>query len=93
MIFDHLFGTYQAELAEEPCQFGVTNGPERRHVLALVLHEWLGIAGDVAGHPKHWLGYMFGVPGWSHDGRRKTTSDLRREAAAKVEAQAGGVAT
>ena len=86
MVFDHLFGTYQAELADEPCRFGVTNGPERRNILAIVFHEWRGIAGDVVRHPGHWRGYMFGVPGWSHDGRRKTSSDLRREALAAASA-------
>ncbi|MEZ4764376.1 MAG: hypothetical protein R3C26_14710 [Calditrichia bacterium] len=25
------------------------------------------------------LGYIFGPPGWSHDGNRKTTAQLRAE--------------
>ena len=36
---------------------------------------------------KHRLGYLFGPPGWSHDGSRKTTRQLRAEVQAQQEAR------
>ena len=34
---------------------------------------------DVARHPRHALGYMFGPPGWSHDASRDTSATLRTQ--------------
>ncbi|MDO9433255.1 MAG: sterol desaturase family protein, partial [Phenylobacterium sp.] len=34
---------------------------------------------DVARHPRHALGYMFGPPGWSHDASRDTSATLRAQ--------------
>ncbi|HSR38749.1 MAG TPA: hypothetical protein VLL95_07525, partial [Phnomibacter sp.] len=46
----------------------------------LVIHEWKGIATDlrkeIPGKLK-WK-YLFSPPGWSHDGSRRTSEELRR---------------
>jgi hypothetical protein len=47
----------------------------------IAFHEWQAIWRDVR-RPLPWkarLAYVFGPPGWSHDGSRKTTDELRAE--------------
>ena len=38
----------------------------------------------LAAHPRHALGYIFGRPGWSHDGSRETSRSLRADWAARA---------
>ncbi len=49
----------------------------------IAFHKWIAIGKDIskAGSVKNALGYLFGPPGWSHDGSRKTTRQLRAKAA------------
>ena len=39
--------------------------------------------------PRHALGYIFGPPGWSHDGSRDTSHTLKAKWRARMEAGAG----
>jgi hypothetical protein len=43
--------------------------------------EWNAIAKDIKQAPtwKDRLGYVFGPPGWSHDGSRKTSKQMKLE--------------
>lgn len=83
IIWDQLFGTFQAELPEtqyEAVKFGLTKPLENTGPGNIVFHEWKAIGKDLArqdiGWREKWQ-YVFGPPGWSHDGSRLTSDQLR----------------
>ena len=77
IVWDKLFGTFQPELDEEPCRYGIVRNLSTFNILRVAFHEWIGMAADVVRHPRHALGYVFGRPGWSHDGSRDTSATLK----------------
>lgn len=86
IIWDKLFGTFQKEENEkeyEPIRYGLTSNIDKpHHPGKIVFHEWNSILQDVK-KPVPFLvklKYIFAPPGWSHDGSRKTSSQLRKEA-------------
>lgn len=81
IIWDKLFGTFQAEEESDPVKYGLTTNLKSYHPLTMVFHEWRNIARDMAKPVsfKQKLLYVFGPPGWSHDGSTKTSSQLRSE--------------
>jgi sterol desaturase/sphingolipid hydroxylase (fatty acid hydroxylase superfamily) len=81
IIWDRLFGTFQEELNDEPVKFGLTTNVGSYHPLKVVFFEWKHIISDLrdAEKRKYAFKYLFGPPGWSHDGSRKTSSELRAE--------------
>lgn len=81
IFWDKWFGTFQKELDTDPVQYGLTSNLKDYHPLNVVFHEWKQIVVDVARAPgvyNKWM-YLFGPPGWSHDGSRKTSEQLRAE--------------
>ena len=85
IIWDKLFGTFQEELPREqyqPIRYGLTKPLESNHPIHVVSHEWIAIAKDVFRKGlsfRERMGYLFGPPGWSHDGSRKTSQEMRDE--------------
>lgn len=79
IIWDKLFGTFQPELDEEACRYGIVKNLSGFNVLRVAFHEWIAMGGDVARHPRHAIGYIFGPPGWSHDASRDTSTTLRAQ--------------
>lgn len=79
IIWDKLFGTFQAE--EETVKYGLTENIKTYHPLKMVFHEWISISKDLkkTNSLKEKLNYIFGPPGWSHDGSKKTSRQLREE--------------
>jgi len=84
IIWDKLFGTFQPELSAaeyEPLQYGLTKNIDSSHPLTVIFHEWKGIFKDVSQKDislySRWM-YLFGPPGWSHDGSRQTSEQLRK---------------
>ena len=77
IVWDRLFGTYVAEDDTEPPRYGIVKNLGDFNILRAAFHEWIAIGQDVVRHPRHALGYMFGPPGWSHDGSRQTSRELR----------------
>lgn len=79
IIWDKMFGTFQPELDEERCRYGIVKNLGTWNPLRISLHEWWGIAKDVAGSksPKEALGYVFAPPGWSPDGSRMTSKTIK----------------
>jgi sterol desaturase/sphingolipid hydroxylase (fatty acid hydroxylase superfamily) len=79
IIWDRLFGTFQAEIHRPT--YGLTTNLGTHNPLRIAFHEWAAIGRDVwrAKSVRSALGYIFGPPGWSHDGTRKTTRQLRQE--------------
>ncbi len=85
ILWDKLFGTFQPELPEQeyqPLKYGLTSSVENQNPVNLVLHEWKNIVKDVSGKNlsvSQRFNYIFNRPGWSHDGRRLTSKQLRNE--------------
>ena len=79
IIWDRLFGTFEPE-RNRPT-YGLTTNLNSHNPVRIAFHEWRAIARDLrrAGSWRNALGYLFGPPGWSHDGSRKTTKQLRGE--------------
>jgi sterol desaturase/sphingolipid hydroxylase (fatty acid hydroxylase superfamily) len=83
IIWDRLFGTFQPE--EERPTYGLTTPLDSHNPFRIAFHEWGDLVRDAAQPgltPRERLRYVFGPPGWSHDGSRLTTEDLRARAAA-----------
>jgi sterol desaturase/sphingolipid hydroxylase (fatty acid hydroxylase superfamily) len=79
VIWDRLFGTFQEE--EEKPRYGLTGNLSTYNIFTIAFHEWKSIVTDMKRAPD-WrakLNYVFGPPGWSHDGSRKTADQLRKE--------------
>ena len=65
MIWDHIFGTYQAE--EEKVVFGITTPVNSINPFVVTFHEFIAIAKD-SWKAKSWankLRYIFAAPGWA----------------------------
>ncbi|GAB3919620.1 sterol desaturase family protein [Larkinella terrae] len=77
IIWDRFFGTFQKE--EERPTYGLTKNIDSYNPVRIAFHEWAAIGRDVrqAGSFRQVVNYLFGPPGWSHDGSRKTTRQLR----------------
>lgn len=83
IVWDQLFGTFQPELSDEEYQekkYGLTKPLDKPSPVNLVFHEWREIGKDLSradiSWREKWL-YVFGPPGWSHDGSRKTSRQLQ----------------
>lgn len=81
IIWDKLFGTFQKEEDKDPVKYGLTTNIKTYHPGKMVFHEWINIFKDLRKKcsVKDKLLYVFGPPGWSHDGSTKTSSQLRAE--------------
>ncbi|WP_116108529.1 sterol desaturase family protein [Lewinella sp. IMCC34191] len=79
IIWDRLFGTFQEE-RKRPT-YGLVTDIDTFNPLRIATHEWGALFQDLRKAPD-WrarLNYLFGPPGWSHDGSRKTSRQLREE--------------
>jgi sterol desaturase/sphingolipid hydroxylase (fatty acid hydroxylase superfamily) len=84
IIWDKLFGTFQPELPAseyQPIKYGLTKPIIKETPVTLVFHEWDSIRKDFKKKDlslKDRWNYLFGPPGWSHDGSRYTSEQLRK---------------
>lgn len=79
IVWDKLFGTFQAELDEVPIQFGLYEKKLDNNPVNVIFHEWIAIVKDVRkvkGFKNKWR-TIFNPPGWSHDGSTLTSKQLR----------------
>jgi sterol desaturase/sphingolipid hydroxylase (fatty acid hydroxylase superfamily) len=88
IIWDKLFGTFQAEEETDPVKYGLTTNIKTYNPITMVFHEWKNIVSDLKKKTtfKNKLMYVFGPPGWSHDGSTKTSTQLRAELYKKTQA-------
>lgn len=80
ILWDKLFGTFEAEDANyEKIRFGLTKNLETFHPGVVIFQEWKDMISDVKSAPgfRNKLLYIFGPPGWSHDGRKLTSQQMR----------------
>lgn len=91
IIWDKIFGTFQEELPENkyaPIQYGLTKNIENPNAFTIIFHEWIQIYKDATQSGltlKERLNYIFGPPGYSHDGSRKTSRQIAQEEAAQTD--------
>lgn len=84
IIWDKMFGTFQEELHKEiyqPVKYGLTKPPDKQNAVSVIFHEWHLIFTDLARKDINWrqkMKYVFGPPGWSHDGSRLTSEKIRK---------------
>lgn len=82
IIWDKMFGTFVEELPQDPPVYGVVKPIETYNPVKIAFAELVEIFKDAAG-PRLTLrqrfGYMFGPPGYSHDGSRKMSADLKHD--------------
>jgi sterol desaturase/sphingolipid hydroxylase (fatty acid hydroxylase superfamily) len=83
IIWDKIFGTFQPELTEdkyEKIRYGLTSNIQNPNAINIVFHEWKSIKEDIRRKDISWrekVGYLFKEPGWSHDGSRLTSDQMR----------------
>jgi sterol desaturase/sphingolipid hydroxylase (fatty acid hydroxylase superfamily) len=80
VVFDRLFGTYVAERADLPCEYGLVTPVTTYNPVLINFQPWVGLAKDLAmaRSMREVWGYLFGAPGWRPDGQGLTTAELRR---------------
>ncbi len=83
IFWDKWFGTFQKELSAadyQPIQYGLTKNLENANAITIIFHEWQQIFKDIV-QPNitfsQRLNYLFGPPGYSHDGSRHTSNQMR----------------
>ncbi len=70
VVWDRLFGTFEAEDPADAPRFGLTHNIATYNPFRIAFHEWVDMARDVRRAPgwRNKLLYVFGRPGWRHDG-------------------------
>ncbi|CDF78923.1 sterol desaturase [Formosa agariphila KMM 3901] len=82
IIWDKLFGTFQAELDNEKVVYGLTSKIKSYNPIFIAYHEWIALFKDAwSGHKslKHRLMYFFKSPGWKHDGTGVSSETMRKD--------------
>jgi hypothetical protein len=82
IIWDKLFGSFQAEVKEVPVKYGLTKPvTNASNPVKIIFHEWQNMINDVKKKTSlgNKLKYIFMPPGWSHDGSSKTARQMRME--------------
>ena len=70
IVWDRLFGTYEAEDPEDAPRFGLTKNINTYNPVRIAFHEWADMWRDVQNAPS-WRNrflYVFGNPGWRPGG-------------------------
>ncbi|MEM6931265.1 MAG: sterol desaturase family protein, partial [Myxococcota bacterium] len=85
IIWDRMLGTFVPEDDAEPCRYGLVKNLGTFNPVRIAFHEWVALFRDVL-RPGLTLGqrlrYAFGLPGYSHDGSRRTADEIKAEAEA-----------
>ncbi|RKQ69080.1 sterol desaturase/sphingolipid hydroxylase (fatty acid hydroxylase superfamily) [Litorimonas taeanensis] len=81
IIWDKMFGTFVAEQSDIENTYGVVKPIETFNPIKIAFSEWVAIFREIFA-PKlsftQRLGYMFGRPGYSHDGSRQTSVQIKQ---------------
>tara|TARA_R110002124_G_scaffold109606_1_gene262647 strand:- start:93 stop:1073 length:981 start_codon:yes stop_codon:yes gene_type:complete len=79
IIWDKLFGTYQPELDAERCRYGIVTNLGTNNPIKISMHEWFAIISDMrrARSLRDAMMYLLAPPGWSPDGSRSTSKQIR----------------
>ena len=92
IIWDRMFGTFVEELEEDMPRYGIVKNIGTFNPIKVAFHEWVGMWKDIL-QPGISLGdrlrYAYMPPGWSHDGTRKGSEDLKADYVRRNPGQAG----
>ena len=79
IIWDRIFGTFVEE--NDKPNYGLVKQEINHNPMRLIFCEWIEIARDIrkARSFKEVFMFLFAPPGWSLDGRTKTTKQLKKE--------------
>lgn len=83
IIWDRLFNTFSAEDPSDRPNYGLIKDVETFNPFWIFIHEYLGIVKDATQKGltiKQRLLYILAPPGWSHDGSRQSSDDIKRAA-------------
>ncbi|EXL04657.1 C-5 sterol desaturase [Brucella anthropi] len=92
IIWDRMFGTFVEELPEDMPRYGIVKNVGTFNPVRVAFHEWVGMFKDVFSSGltlRQRLMYIIAPPGWSHDGSRKTSEDLKADYVRLNPSQAG----
>lgn len=80
-IWDRIYGTWQAPIKGLKAKFGISHDPGTMNPITHNIFEFQEIWKDVKKAPglRNKLMYIFGPPGWSHDGSSLTSKQLQAE--------------
>ncbi|ADY30800.1 sterol desaturase/sphingolipid hydroxylase (fatty acid hydroxylase superfamily) [Cellulophaga sp. RHA_52] len=80
-IFDRMFGTWLPLDDSIDVKYGVIHAPNSNNPIVILTHEFKDIWMDMKKSKKlsHKLMYVFGPPGWSHDGSTMTVKQQQRQ--------------
>lgn len=82
IIWDRMFGSFVPELAEDPPRYGIVKNIGTYNPIKVAFHEWVGMFKDAFAPGISFgarLRYLFMPPGWSHDGSRKGSQELKAD--------------
>ena len=81
IVWDRMMGTFVAEQQTDPPAYGIVKNLKTFNPFRIAFHEWAAIARDVTStrKPEEIARYLFGSPGWSPDGSRQTTADIKAQ--------------
>lgn len=90
IIWDRMFGTFVEE--KEKVDFGLVKNLETLNPFVIIFHEYWGILKDQMQRLTPWqrLCYLFAPPGWSHDGSRLSSEQIKAQHAAMQGEATGG---
>ena len=83
IIWDKMFGTFAAEDPNDLPNYGLVKDVGSFNPLVIFSQEYLAIFKDVFKRDlslKQRLLYIIAPPGWTHDGSRLTSDDMKRAA-------------
>ncbi|MBZ0164417.1 MAG: sterol desaturase family protein [Notoacmeibacter sp.] len=93
IIWDRMFGTFVEELEEDRPRYGIVKNIATFNPVKVAFHEWIAMFGDAFATPgltiRQRLGYLFMPPGWSHDGSRKGSKELKADYVRRNPTEAG----
>lgn len=81
IIWDRMFGSFTAEDLEDIPDFGLVKNLETFNPLHIIFHEYWSMLKDVFGSNRTLLDrllYIIAPPGWSHDGSRMTSIQIKQ---------------
>jgi sterol desaturase/sphingolipid hydroxylase (fatty acid hydroxylase superfamily) len=82
IIWDRLFGTFAEEDLQDRPVYGLVKNLDTFNPIKIAFHEYWGIVQDQLQKGltlKDRALYLLAPPGWSHDGSRLTSEDIKRE--------------
>ncbi len=92
IVWDRMFGTFVPELDEDMPRYGIVKNIGTFNPIRVAFHEWIDMFRDAAGPGltlRQRLAYLFAPPGWSHDGSRKGSGELKADYVARNPTAAG----